>query len=126
MFYLLLSTEPGRLEVLGIEQGQFQSLNAGETLLVQCFVRLGYVAPQSMRWFRDGKELGLPGDSRISTYLHAKVNSSRVIGDADQAELVLTVKNVTVNDSAIYTCKAAQDQMQSIAVNVKGIPIRFY
>ena len=65
-------------------------------------------------------EVDFSNDSRISTNLLSKLNSSSVLGQVDQAELTVTISNLTVNDSGLYTCKASKDKTQSIKVTVRG------
>ena len=116
-------TAPTKKEFLGIQNGKSQFLKAGDTMVLQCLVKLGFIPLQSVRWFKDGVklELGLNSNKTRTFYrIDDRLNSSQVLGAVPQARLTLIIANVSVKDSGTYTCKATENLNKTVAVTVKG------
>ena len=108
------------VEILGTTQSTLQSINFGDTLILRCYLKLGYVPTHSVKWYKNGLEVQLTNMSRASINIVHHQNFSNALGQVDQAQIALTILNVTLKDSGTFMCKATEEKNKTVVVSVKG------
>lgn len=96
-------------------------VNALETLKLQCFLLMNIINPYSLVWEKDGANLDYKSEPRMAHKFELMKNSSDIFNSKSYSELAITISNLTVNDSGLYSCRARGDNLnKTVSVKVKG------
>ena len=118
VFYAVY-TENSKLKILEVLQEKTVVINADDSLMLQCFLRKGILNHRNLAWYKDGRKLDVSNSTTMSI-LREDLNTSKLLGDVDQREIILKIKNATTTDSGSYACRASNDVNKTVKVTVKG------
>ena len=85
-------------DLVEFDPNSITQFNEKSTLRLACFDRCGPICPSLPQFARDGVKLLPENDSRFNITYYRKIDQE------PENTLVLTIKDLTLNDSGNYTC----------------------